>query len=70
MFDGQVPRLPADAPPQPVGHAIASQDFSKDQGREEALGRGEGAATFVGGSTWSISGVQKLFMCYLPKEHF
>ena len=40
VFVGHTPRLPANAPLQPVGHAQPAQDFFKDQDREEALGWG------------------------------
>ena len=41
--------MPANAPPQPVGHAQPAQDFFKDQDREEAL---EPAGHGNGGHWW------------------
>ena len=42
MFVEPTPRLPVNAPTEPVGHAQAPQDFSKDQDREEAVGHFHG----------------------------
>ena len=66
VFVGHTPRLPANAPPQPVGHAQPAQDFFKDQDREEALGRGRrGNITWVNSHGQQVKLKEKIIF-YLP----
>ena len=70
VFVGPLPRMPANAPPQPVGHAQPPQDFFKDQDREGALGQGGTATLAIGEFPWPTSKIKKMVVSHLSLVHF